>query len=106
MIGRMDYACELQDEAYFLGEYAPMLITKKTSEYLRMTYLGCISYHAPVARCAIEMVGPDHMIFDTDAPPLDVLKKRGIALIEDMDLAPEDKDKIFCGNAKKLLKMD
>ena len=46
------------------------------------------------------------MIFGTDAPPLDVLKERGIALIEDMDLAQEDKDKIFFGNAKRLLKMD
>jgi predicted TIM-barrel fold metal-dependent hydrolase len=106
MIGRMDYAYELQDEAYFLGDYAPMLITKKPSDYLRMTYLDCVSYHAPAARCAIETVGADHMIFGTDAPPLDVLKERGIALIEDMDLSQEDKDKIFFGNAKKLLKMD
>jgi predicted TIM-barrel fold metal-dependent hydrolase len=60
MIGRMDYAYELQDEAYFLGDYAPMLITKKPSEYLKMTYLDCVSYHAPAARCAIETVGPDH----------------------------------------------
>jgi len=106
MIGRMDYAYELQEEAYFLGSYEPMLINKKPSEYLKMTYLDCVSYHPPAARCAIETVGADHIIFGTDAPPLDVLKERGIALIEEMDLDPEDKDKIFSGNARKLLKMD
>src|SRR5258705_291738 len=59
IIGRMDYAYELQDEAYFLGSYAPMRIKKKPSEYLKMMYLDSVSYHAPAARCAMETVGVD-----------------------------------------------
>ena len=39
MIGRMDYAYSLGDEAFFLGSYEPMLIKKKPSEYLKMMYL-------------------------------------------------------------------
>ena len=35
----MDYAYELQDEAFFLGKYEPMLIRRKPSEYLKMMYL-------------------------------------------------------------------
>ena len=30
---RLDYAYELQEEAFFLGKYEPMLIRKKPSEY-------------------------------------------------------------------------
>ena len=39
VIGRMNYAYELQDECYFLGSYAPMKITRKPSHYLKR----CIS---------------------------------------------------------------
>jgi hypothetical protein len=60
MIGRMDYAYRLQDEAYFLGSYEPMLIN-----------------HPPAARCALDTVGVDHFIFGTDSPRLLVLKTRG-----------------------------
>ena len=34
MIGRMDYAYNLQEEAYFLGPYEPMLIRHPPSHYL------------------------------------------------------------------------
>jgi len=71
-----------------------------------MIYLDCVIYHAPAARSAIKTVGPDPMIFATDAPPLDVLKECDITLIEKTDLPAEDKGNICFGNAKKLLKMD
>ena len=106
IIGRMDYAYELQDEAYFLGSYAPMRIKKKPSKYLKMMYLDSVSYHAPAARCAMETVGVDHFLFGTDAPPLTVLKPRGLKLIEELGLAPADKDKVLAGNAKRLLKLN
>jgi aminocarboxymuconate-semialdehyde decarboxylase len=105
IIGRMDYAYELQDEAYFLGSYAPMRITKKPSEYLKMMYLDSVSYHAPAARCALETVGVDHFLFGTDAPPLTVLKPRGLKLIDELRLNPADKEKVLAGNAKRLLKL-
>lgn len=106
MIGRLDYAYELQEEAYFLGPYEPMLIKKKPSEYLKMVYLDCVSYHAPAARCAMETVGIDHFIFGTDAPPLWPLKQRGIDLIDQLGLSAADKEKVMSGNAMKLLKMN
>jgi aminocarboxymuconate-semialdehyde decarboxylase len=106
IIGRMDYAYELQEEAYFLGSYAPMRIKKKPSEYLKMMYLDSVSYHAPAARCAMETVGVDHFLFGTDAPPLTVLKPRGLKLIEELGLPPADRDKVLAGNAKRLLKLN
>ena len=39
MIGRMDYAYNLGDEAYFLGSYEPMMIKHPPSHYLKMMYL-------------------------------------------------------------------
>jgi aminocarboxymuconate-semialdehyde decarboxylase len=105
VIGRMDYAYELQDEAFFLGRYEPMLIRRKPSEYLKMMYLDCTSYHAPAVKCAIETVGADHVLFGTDAPPLTPLKSRGLRLVQGLDIPDADRKKILAGNAQRLLKL-
>jgi len=105
MIGRMDYAYNLQEEAYFLGPYEPMLIRHPPSHYLKMMYLESTCYHVPAARCALETVGPDHFIFGTDAPPLRVLKRAGVAVIRDLRLPPAEEQKVFSGNAARLLKL-
>lgn len=106
IIGRMDYAYELQEEAFFLGKYEPMLIRRKPSDYLKMMYLDCTSYHAPAVKCAIETVGADRVLFGTDAPPLTTLKPRGLKLVQDLDLPAADKEKILSGNATRLLKLN
>jgi len=59
----------------------------------------------PAARCALDTVGADHFIFGTDAPPLKVLKRAGVAVIKDLNLPPEDERKVFGGNAANLLKI-
>jgi aminocarboxymuconate-semialdehyde decarboxylase len=106
MIGRMDYAYNLQgDEGAFLGSYAPMLIKHPPSHYLRRMYLESTCYHAPAARCALETVGAEHFLFGTDAPPLLPLKKQGVALIKELGLAPADERKVYGDNAKALLKI-
>jgi aminocarboxymuconate-semialdehyde decarboxylase len=105
MIGRMDYAYRLQDEAYFLGSYEPMLIKHPPSHYLKLMYLESTCYHPPGARCAIDTVGVDHFVFGTDSPPLFVLKREGVDLINKLGLSAEDKNKIYYENAKKLLKL-
>ena len=105
IIGRLDYAYELQDEAYFLGPYEPMLIAHKPSHYLKMMYVDCVSYHAPAARCGIDTMGADRVLFGTDAPPLFVLKERGLKMIDELGLSADDRRKIMGGNAAKLLKL-
>ena len=44
-ISRMDYAYELQDEAFFLGSYAPMKIKHAPSHYLKKMYLDTVTYN-------------------------------------------------------------
>src|ERR1700733_6155539 len=105
MIGRMDYAYTLQDEAYFLGSYEPMLIKHPPSHYLKMMYLESTCYHPPAARCGCETVGIDRFVFGTDSPPLFVLKREGVDLINKLGLSAEEKNKVYYENARRLLKL-
>ena len=70
-----------------------------------MMYLESTCYHPPGARCAIDTVGVDHFVFGTDSPPLFVLKKEGVEVINKLGLSNDDKNKIYYENAKKLLKL-
>jgi aminocarboxymuconate-semialdehyde decarboxylase len=105
VIGRMDYAYELQDEAYFLGPYAPMKITRPPSHYLKMMYFDTVTYHAPAARLVLDTVGADHVLYGSDAPPLTSLKPRAIRLVEDLGLPAREREAVFWRNAAKLLKL-
>jgi aminocarboxymuconate-semialdehyde decarboxylase len=105
VIGRMDYAYELQDEAYFLGSYAPMRIRHAPSHYLKMMYFDTVTYHAPAARLVLDTVGADHVLYGSDAPPLTSLKSRAIKLVEDLALPARDREAVFWRNAATLLKL-
>ena len=105
VIGRMDYAYELRDEAYFLGSYKPLKIRHAPSHYLRKMYLDTVCYHAPAIRLVMETVGLDHVLYGSDAPPLTSLKPRAIQLVKDMKLSAEESDKVFWKNAARLLKL-
>jgi aminocarboxymuconate-semialdehyde decarboxylase len=105
VIGRMDYAYELQDEAYFLGAYAPMKIKHAPSHYLKKMYLDTVTYHLPAARLVVDTVGADHVLYGSDAPPLTSLKPRAIKLVEDLKLPAPDREKVFWRNAAGLLKL-
>lgn len=105
VIGRMNYAYAMGDEVFFLGSYEPLLISKEPLEYLKMMYLDTVSYHAPALRCALDTVGADHMVYGSDAPPLTSLKADAIQLVEDLEVSPQDREKLFWRNAASLLKL-
>jgi aminocarboxymuconate-semialdehyde decarboxylase len=105
VIGRMNYAYELQDECYFLGSYSPMKIKHEPGYYLKKMYFDSVTYHAPAVRMVLDTVGVDHVLYGSDAPPLTLLKPRAIKLIEDLPLPAADKEKIFWKNAATLLKL-
>jgi aminocarboxymuconate-semialdehyde decarboxylase len=106
VIGRLDYAYELQDEAFFLGPYVPMKIKHPPSHYLKKMYFDSVTYHPPAARLVLDTVGADHVLYGSDAPPLTSLKPRAIKLIQDLDIPAADKEKIFWSNARRLLKLN
>jgi predicted TIM-barrel fold metal-dependent hydrolase len=65
-----------------------------------------VSYHPPAAQLVVDTVGPDHVLYGSDAPPLTSLKPRAIKLVESLRVSEEERQKIFWRNAAKLLKLD
>jgi aminocarboxymuconate-semialdehyde decarboxylase len=106
VIGRMNYAYELLDECYFLGSYAPTKIKHEPGHYLKRKYFDTVSYHPPAAQLVVDAVGPDHVLYGSDAPPLTSLKPRAIKLVEGLRVSEENRKKIFWRNAAKLLKLN
>jgi aminocarboxymuconate-semialdehyde decarboxylase len=68
-------------------------------------YLDTVTYNPPAVRMVLDWVGPDHVIYGSDAPPLTSLKPRAIKLIRDLDIPEAQREAIFSGNAAKLLKL-
>jgi aminocarboxymuconate-semialdehyde decarboxylase len=104
-ISRMDYAYELQDEAFFLGPYAPMKIKREPSHYMKQLYIDTVTYNTPAVKMVLDWMGADRVLYGSDAPPLTSLKPRAIRLIEDLPIPRHDKEKIFWTNARRLLKL-
>jgi predicted TIM-barrel fold metal-dependent hydrolase len=69
-------------------------------------YFDTVTYHPPAAQLVIDTVGPDHVLYGSDAPPLTSLKPRAIKLVENLNVSEETREKIFWRNAARLLKLD
>ena len=89
------------------AEYFPGL-TKHPIEYFRMFYADTALNGSPSAlQCGLEFFGEDHLVFGTDMP-YDVENgslsiRKTIEAIERMGVSQSVKQKIYEGNARKLL---
>jgi predicted TIM-barrel fold metal-dependent hydrolase len=106
VIGRMDYAYDLPDFAFFLGSYEPMLIKHAPSHYLKMMHFDSASYTPLAAKMCLETVGADQFIFGTDSPPMIPLKMKGLAMMDQIGMTPQQREKVMGGNAARLLKLN
>jgi uncharacterized protein len=75
--------------------------------YLRRFYADTAVFGAPHAlRCAVEFFGADHVLFGTDMPlggPTVVADT--IADVESLGLSAADRDLIYAGNAREVLRL-
>jgi aminocarboxymuconate-semialdehyde decarboxylase len=105
VIGRMDYAYNLPEFAFFLGPYEPMLIKHPPSHYLKMMHFESTSYTPLAAAMCLRTVGPDHFLFGTDSPPMIPLKREGLEMMDQIGMTPPEREKVMGGNAARLLKL-
>jgi len=84
---------------------------KKTPiEYFRMFYADAVlGGSASALRCGLDFFGADRIVFASDCSvnleggPMFI--REGIRSVEDLKLSDEDNQKIYCGNALRLLRL-
>lgn len=75
------------------------------SEYLKKFYYDTAIVDDKVIQFCIDRVGVDHLVFAADFPFGTDFMSITISMIEKLNLSREDKDKIYCGNLKKIMKI-
>jgi aminocarboxymuconate-semialdehyde decarboxylase len=77
------------------------------SAYLRggRVYVDTLMFSEPALRCALEVFGPDRLLFGTDWPPVEIPAAVSRTLIDRLDVSEEERAGILGGNAAALLKL-
>jgi aminocarboxymuconate-semialdehyde decarboxylase len=101
LVGRIDDSFKSYSKDYGFS------LQQLPSEYYKKNvYVDAISFHLPAMKCALEFLGPDHILMGTDyAHPIGGPEKV-VGFIKDLGLPEEDTEKILRKNAVKLFKLD
>lgn len=101
LVGRIDDSFKSYQKDYGLSlQQAP------SAYYKRNFYVDAISFHLPAMRCALEFLGPDHILIGTDyAHPIGG-PERVMGFVKDLDLGEENTEKILWKNAAALFRLE
>lgn len=78
-------------------------LPRPTSEYMHRMYTDTVSPHAMGIKFAIDYYGIDHVMYGSDYPcwePAEALR-----LIEELDLSPGDRQKLFVDNVRQVFRL-
>lgn len=85
-------------------------LSKPPMDYFKMFYGDTVLGGSSSAlRCGLDFFGIDHVVFASDCPfdpengPMFI--REGIRSIDDLDLSEEDQEKLYLGNALRLMRM-
>ena len=85
-------------------------LRRRPLDYFRMFYADTAVFGSqPATECGLEFFGADHVLFASDAP-FDPEKGSAyirwtIEIIDRLDISPEERQAIYEGNARRLLKL-
>jgi predicted TIM-barrel fold metal-dependent hydrolase len=86
----------------YAKEYVP---PEPISRYLRKLYVDTArQISAPILECAVDLYGPDHILYGTDLPFAYEVTELNVTLFEKLPLSTQLKEQIFSRNAEKLFK--
>ena len=110
--GRVGYGWDQLGTRTSGEDYAALLesMPRRPVDYFRSFYADTALFGALAGmRCGLEFFGVDHVLFASDMPfepSVGLYARETIRGIERLGLTGEDKDKIYRGNAERLLQME
>jgi aminocarboxymuconate-semialdehyde decarboxylase len=78
-------------------------LPRPASAYMKRMFTDTVSPHAMGLKFAIEYYGTDHVMYGTDYPCWD--PATALALIEQLDLSQQHRQKLFYDNARRILNL-
>src|SRR4030095_3009617 len=100
--GRYGFGYELRKDASF-GPWEPDVMTRLPASYMKQLFFDTVCYQPPAVQCAIDTIGVDQVVFGSDSPPVPIPLVRAVETVKQLKISDGDKQKIFGGNAAKLL---
>lgn len=76
------------------------------SEQLRQIYVDTATPSLPALRAALEVFGPDRLLFGTDSPPLATPLDAALGMVDALGLSEVDRQKVLGGNAAALFGLE
>jgi predicted TIM-barrel fold metal-dependent hydrolase len=90
----------------YKDDYGFTLQEQPSEYYKRNVYVDTISFHLPAMQCALDFLGPDHLMVGTDyAHPIGGPDKI-MAFIKDLNLSQENLEKVLWKNAAQLFGLE
>ena len=105
MGGAIPYLAERLDRGYRAFAECRQHISRPPSEYLRTFYLDTVNFSPAALRLALDFAGPDRILAGSDYPHQIGSIPLMIETIEKLEVSAEWKEKIFSGNAARLLRI-
>lgn len=103
MGGAIPYLAERLDRGYRAFADCRQHIDRPPSEYLKTFYFDTVNFNPSAVRLALDFAGPDRILAGSDYPHQIGSIPLMIETIGQLDVPDEVKEKIFGGNASRLL---
>jgi len=101
--GAVPFLMERMDNGFRDFADCRQKIDKLPSVYLKQLYYDTVSFSEHSLMMVKNMVGADHMVMGSDYPHLLGSIDRAVTSIESLEISGSDKEKIFSGNALRIL---
>ncbi len=103
--GAVPYLTERIENCFRAYPECKVNIQDSPRNYLKKIYIDTVSFHPPALMCAYAFPGPDRLILGSDYPHVIGDIERAVSSIQDLDIPEADKQLIFSGNLKRLIKL-
>jgi aminocarboxymuconate-semialdehyde decarboxylase len=103
--GAIPYLTERIENCFKAYPECRVHIQDSPKNYLKKIYLDTVSFHKPALMCAYAFPGPRRLILGSDYPHVIGDIGRSVSSIQDLEIPDEEKEWIFSGNLKSLLKL-
>ena len=98
---RLDFGHELRNYAP-LGPWGDVELAEPPSTHVKKLFLDTVTFGSRALKLALETVGPQHVCFGTDCPPVPWTVQRHLAIVDELGLDEDQRADVLGRNAERL----